>query len=119
MSAFDELQSAIQSSTKLDAPTRQLLLQFLLAGAPVFQSLEQNTLATLLTWLAGTSPTEPPPAVDQLNPAQVRALLDLTQSQMDGMLDERRKEVAAARAATAQLADAALALLTRLLIAAL
>jgi hypothetical protein len=119
MTAFEELTTALRNSNKIDVATRDLLLQFLAEGAPAFQSLESSALSGLLLWLAGGVPASPPPVVDHLNTRQVRALLEVVHVQMEDVLAERREELAAARAATAQLGQAALTLLARLLIAAL
>jgi hypothetical protein len=119
MTAFEEITASIRDSNKLDATSRDLLLQFLAAGAPLFQSLETAALGTLMTWLAGSSAVPPPREVDQLSSKQILALLELTQVGMDAAVKERREELAAARAAVEGLGQAALSLLARLLIAAL
>lgn len=119
MTAFEELTTALRNSNKVPPPTRDLLLQFLAESAPAFASLESAALEALLRWLAGGDPAAPPPAVDHLTTQQVRALLEVTHAQMEGVLEQRRAEIAAARAATARLGQAALTLLARLLLSAL
>jgi hypothetical protein len=118
MTALEQLSSSLRDSEKIDPATRDLLLQFLAAGAPVLQSLEASALRALMTWLAGSA-TAAPPAVNTLDTRQVLALLDLTQSQMDATVNDRREQSAAARAALEALGQSALALLARFLIAAL
>jgi hypothetical protein len=118
MSAVDDLITALNASTKVNPATRAVLVQFLQAGAPVLNNLETSALQDLMSWLAG--PQIPaPPAVDGLTGEQVVALLDVTAQQMDGLLEERVKQVAAARAAVSNLANTALSILIQALVSAL
>jgi hypothetical protein len=119
MTSLEEIAAALRDSKKLDPASRDLLLQFLAASAPLLESLEGAALRTLMEWLAGGPSIPAVPAVERLDGAQVRALLDLTQTQMDALVAERREEVAAAHAAVERLGQTALALLARLLVAAL
>ena len=118
MTALEELVAAVNDSTRLDAGTKAILIDFLDAAGPAAASLGPEALREFMVGLAGGA-LAPSALVDSLTQEQVVALLGQTESAMAGMLEGRAAQVAAARAAMQNLANAALGILARILVAAL
>ncbi len=120
MSNVDNLSQAIATSDKIDAATKEMLQSFLEMNRT---GLEQLGPALGEAFFRTLSKQGPAPAFDliaqSLSQDQVIALLTATGAEMASLADEQVARAAAVRQLTSSLAETALALLIRTLIAAL
>lgn len=118
MGAVETLKAAVAASTTMDATSKAIAGDFLMAAGPVIEALGPEALADVLACVA-RGEAAPNVVVEALRQEQVVALLGQTEMALAGMLERRAAQQAAARAALAGLADAALAIVARLIVGAL
>ncbi len=117
MAVIDEILTAVNASTKLDTSTKSILAEFLQTAGPAIAALAPTEFNALIARFANGD-TLPAASADAA-PHQIVTLLDATQQAMDTELQQRAAQTAATHAAVSALQNAAISILSKLVIAAL
>ena len=120
MSWIDDLGQAIATSPKIDASMRDLLGEFLASNRAVLEQLGPALGDAFFRTLSDSGPTAAWGLVAQsLTPAQVAAMLDAAEHDMAALAGTRAGQSDAARQLVEAIAQTALGLVVRALLAAL
>ena len=120
MSVIDDIRQAIADSPKLDAGVKSIVSDFLQAAGPSLETLAPTVVSDILNSFASGDGAAATAAIsDTLSEDQVASTLGSVEQQMQTAVNQRTTQVAATRATVAALQNAALTVLSRLLISAL
>ena len=120
MSVIDDIRQAIADSPKLDAGVKSIVSDFLQAAGPSLEALAPGVVHNILNSFAtGDGAAATAAVTEALSEDQVATTLGSVEQQMQVAVAARAAQAAAASATMAALQNAALTVVSRLLISAL